>query len=542
MKHIISNLLAGGALLLSSVACTGDYENINKNPFEPDDLTPYDYALASSMFNICNGVRSNDVNQYQLVESLMGSVLGGYFSDGNGNFTASFARCNPANNWSRVLMESNSTSIIPTLYTNLSMIRRQAEASGSTVALDVATLIKVATMSRITDAYGPIPYSKIGYDGNILTPYDSQEEVYNKFFEELTEAIDDLNQNSGQALNPMIDDVYQGNLSNWVRFGNSLKLRLALRISYVNPTKAKQMAEEAVNPANGGIIETVAQNAVYNHYLTGGNPIQASTVGYGNDSRPAADIVCYMNGYNDPRRAKYFTKANWLDANGDVASSPQGQPLDYVGVRRGWTTYDRDGWAMNMSAIAVGSTDAIVWLTASEVAFLRAEGAAVFGWNMGGTAESFYNQGIELSFEQYGVAGAEDYLADATSVPAAFYDPSLANPWNGSLPAVTIKWDDSLTPEQKQQKIITQKWIANWTLGCEAWADYRRTGYPTLIPIAYNGSGGIVDTNKGPQRLPYPQEEYTNNGANIQYAVENLLGNGGDNMGTKLWWACKPGL
>ena len=84
MKTIFKNLIAGGALLLTAAACTGDYENINKNPFEPGDLTAGDYALASSMYNICNGVRSNDQNQYQLVESLMGSVLGGYFADGNG--------------------------------------------------------------------------------------------------------------------------------------------------------------------------------------------------------------------------------------------------------------------------------------------------------------------------------------------------------------------------------------------------------------------------------------------------------------------------
>lgn len=541
MKNIFNKLIAGGALLLTAAACTGDYEEINKNPFEPDDLTPGDYALASSMYNICNGVRSNDVNQFQLVESLMGCVLGGYFSDGNGSFTNSFARCNPANNWSRVLMEANSTSIIPTLYTNYSMIESTAEASGSTVALDIATIIKVATMSRITDSFGPIPYSKVGYDGNILTPYDSQEEVYNQFFNDLSKALEDLYENRASAINPVIDDVYSGDVTKWIKFGNSLKLRLALRISYANPTLAQQMAEEAVDPANGGVIESVADNAMYNHYTTGGNPIQASTVGYGNDSRPAADLLCYMNGYNDPRRAAYVTTSSWVDEDGEFLTSPAGDPLEYVGVRRGWNTYDRDGWATKMSVIGVDSKDPMIWLTAAEVAFLRAEAIAVFGWNMGGTAEQFYNDGIRRSFEQYGVAGAEEYLADNTSVPAQFYDPSQANPWNGTLPQVTIKWDEGASVEEKQERIIVQKWIANWTLGIESWCDVRRTGYPKLIPVAYNGSYGVVDSEKGPQRLPYPQEEYTNNTANVQYAVANYL-NGPDNMGTKLWWACKPGL
>lgn len=541
MKKSIFNLALAGASLMMATACTGDFENINRNPYEPEDLTPYDYALASSMYNICNGVRSNDVNQYQLVESLMGSVLGGYFSDGNGNFTMSFARYNPANNWSRVLLEANSSSIIPTLYTNYSMIEGFCEVSGSTVPLSIAKIIKVATMNRVTDTYGPIPYSKVGYDGNILTPYDSQEEVYNLFFSELTEAVADLYANRGAALNPLIDDVYGGDISKWVKYGNSLKLRLALRISYANPTLAKRMAEEAIDPANGGVIETVAENAVYNHYINGGNPIYASTVGYGDDSRPAADIICYMNGYNDPRRGAYVTKSNWTEADGSFMTAPSGNSLEYVGVRRGWNSYDRDGWALKMSGIGTGAKDGLIWLTAAEVSFLRAEGAAVFGWNMGGSAEDFYNNGIRLSFEQYGLDGAEQYLSDSVSIPEGYYDPSQANPWDGSLPAVTIKWDDSATTEQKQERIIVQKWIANWTLGIESWCDVRRTGYPKLIPVAYNGSGGIVDTNLGPQRLPYPQEEYTNNGANVNAAVSDYL-NGPDNMATKLWWACKPGL
>jgi hypothetical protein len=126
-------------------------------------------------------------------------------------------------------------------------------------------------------------------------------------------------------------------------------------------------------------------------------------------------------------------------------------------------------------------------------------------------------------------------------VPAAYDDPSGVNPWTGSLPAVTIKWDESASTETKQEKIIVQKWIANYKLGNEAWADIRRTGYPKLIPVAYNGSGGIVDSNRGPERMVYPQSEYSNNGANLQAAITNYL-KGPDNMATKVWWACKPGL
>ena len=152
---------------------------------------------------------------------------------------------------------------------------------------------------------------------------------------------------------------------------------------------------------------------------------------------------------------------------------------------------------------------------------------------MGGTAEEFYNRGIRLSFEQWGVAGAEDYIADASSMPQAYHDPSDKNPYNDTLSDITIKWDESADAQTKLERIITQKWIALYFNGNEAWAEYRRTGFPKLIPVAYNGSGGIVDSNAGPQRMPYPQEEYTNNSANVTAAVNNMLG-GPDNMATKV--------
>ena len=193
-------------------------------------------------------------------------------------------------------------------------------------------------------------------------------------------------------------------------------------------------------------------------------------------------------------------------------------------------------WGFNFSGLGLKANDPLIWMNAAEVAFLRAEGAAVHGFDMGGTAESFYNRGIELSFEQWGAAGAAAYMADGASLPAAYNDPSEQNPYTGSVSDITIKWDESASAERKLERIITQKWIANYYNGNEAWAELRRTGYPKLIPVKYNGSGGIVDSKLGPQRMPYPQEEYTNNSVNVTKAVNTMLG-GPDNMATKVWWA-----
>ena len=173
-------------------------------------------------------------------------------------------------------------------------------------------------------------------------------------------------------------------------------------------------------------------------------------------------------------------------------------------------------------------------MNAAEVAFLRAEGA-LKNWNMGGTAGNFYKKGVELSFEQWGVKGAAAYLADKTSTPAVYTDPAGLNSYSGPVSTITIAWDDNNTVEQQLERIITQKWLAMFPLGLEAWSDYRRTGYPKLMPVKVNNSGGVVSSERGARRLSYPQEERSNNLDNYNVAVE-MLG-GADNMATDVWWA-----
>lgn len=520
-KYINKFLIA--SLAVAATACTGDYEDINSNPYEPGDLTGDDYALSSQLNNIAGCVMSSDVNTIQFTDALLGGTLGGYFSDANSSFKNSFARYNPTNDWSRVFMKSD--RIIPTLYANLGQVEMLGEKAGDPVPYAVATVIKIAAMSRVTDTYGPIPYSAIGETTDLAVPYDSQKDVYNEFFTELSEAIETLDTHRGSALSPMGDYVYGGDINKWVKFANSLKLRLAMRVSFVDRKLSRQMAEEAIK---GGVIESNADNATWKYFSTLTNPLYTAVMynssgsETGGDTHAAADIICYMNGYDDPRREAYFLKSTF-------------DGIDYVGLRRGWETFNKS-WGFSFSGVGVKANDPLIWMTASEVAFLRAEGAAIHNFDMGGNAADFYNSGIALSFEQWGVAGAEAYMQNSTARPQAYVDPTEQNPYNGALSDITIKWDDSANSETKLERIITQKWIALYYNGNEAWAELRRTGYPKLIPVEYNGSGGVVDSNKGPQRMPYPQEEYTNNSYNVTSAVNNLLG-GPDNMATKMWWA-----
>lgn len=528
MNNIFDKLVLG-CLAYAFASCTGDYLNINSNPYEPEDLSGDDYALGSAMSNLASTVVSSDVNTAQFTDCLLGGPMGGYFADSNSGWQKTISNYNASNDWTRVFLLSD--RVIPILYANLSTVKTVSQNTNNPVPYAIAEIIKVAAMSRVTDTYGPIPYSAIGEDGKITTPYDSQAAVYDKFFEELDDAVKTLSEHPGAALTASADYVYSGDITKWMKFANSLKLRLAMRIVYADKAKAQEMAESAVN-SEYGLITSNADNAQWNYFGSLVNPLYTATryneATSGGDTHAAADIICYMNGYNDNRRDAYFEKASF--ANADA----------YVGLRRGINMSRAATFFSSYSMPKITSSQAVLWMNAAEVAFLRAEGAAIFGFNMGGPAEDFYNEGIRLSFEQWGVSGADEYMADSSSKPAIYTDPAGLNSYASTISEITIKWDDNASSEEKQERIITQKWIANWPLGNEAWADYRRTGYPHLIPVNYNQSGGIVDSDRGARRMPYPTEEYTSNTTNVQNAVSSLL-KGADNMATDVWWACKPG-
>ena len=189
----------------------------------------------------------------------------------------------------------------------------------------------------------------------------------------------------------------------------------------------------------------------------------------------------------------------------------------------------------------VHEDDPLYWMKASEVCFLKAEGALA-GFDMGGSAGDFYNAGIRMSFNENGLSSssAENYLKDHTRKPANYTDTA-----NGELSAnapssITIRWENGATEEEKLERIITQKYLAIFPNGQEAWTEWRRTGYPRQIVVAENKTNSAVLIGNGHdlggvRRLPYPRTEYEQNGENLHNAISQYLG-GVDNAATKVWW------
>lgn len=221
------------------------------------------------------------------------------------------------------------------------------------VALALGKLFRVVIMQRVTDMYGPIPYSKIiSKTGKVslTVPYDSQEEVYKQMFSELDEVSDVLRDNlnlSAEAFRKF-DDVYQGDLSKWLKFTNSLKLRMAMRLTYVPEMQAEiqRIAEGAVT---AGVMMEINDNA----FLKVEENRVAMIFNDWNDQRAGADIISYMNGYKDPRREKMFTTVKMIVYDENF----QPQEVDgYAGIRIGIDVTTKDEMVNAYSIPIISST------------------------------------------------------------------------------------------------------------------------------------------------------------------------------------------
>jgi hypothetical protein len=385
----------------------------------------------------------------------------------------------------------------------------------------ISLIIKVSAAHRLTDIFGPIPYTQLGT--TTAPSFDSQEIVYNAFFSELKQAVDILT--AAEDADPSIDQVkfapydvstLGGDFKSWVQYANSLRLRLAMRISKVNPGLAQMQAEAAVNHKYG-VLESKS-------FAVGcGGPHYLSTISdIWKDILLNADLECYLNGFKDPRAVKFALPAS---APADVAGKIKG-------IRNGIQVLNKS--YKGYSLLNFNPADKVLIMTAAESYFLRAEGA-LYKWNMGGTAHSFYEAGISKSFDQYGVGGLPVYLSDSNSKPTDYVDP-VDPTYNMASPStVTIAWNETALDAIKLEQIITQKWIAIFPDGQEAWSEFRRTGYPKLFPNAVNESGGQILPGKFIRRLPYPSYFTTSNPKGVASAVSNSLG-GPDAMSTPLWW------
>ena len=536
MKRWYTYLMAGCCAVFVA-ACTGNFRDINddRSGLTDDDLEADNNGLGYRLGIIQQGIYFNyDYGKgknwpFQLTQNLNADMFSGYMHDPKpllgGSHNSDY---NLQDGWNSAMWQFTYSYVMPEIYR-----LEQTAPQQMPPFYAIAKILKVLAMHRVADYYGPVIYTHFADGATAYVP-DSQQEVYMHFFDDLDEAVGILADYI--ALRPAANEfakfdlLLDGSYPAWLRFANSLRMRLAVRLAAAAPEKARAEFRKALaNP--GGVIETNTSNAAVAASGVYSNPLGEINRNW-NEAVMNASMESILTGYGDPRLAKFFEPCR-ADL---VIAGEQGEPVTislkgrFHGIRQG-TAFSHNYYAAFSRLTVETSTDAPL-MCAAEVWFLRAE-AALRGWTSE-SAEMCYYTGVNISFAQWQVSGAEQYLA-RDNTAADYRDPVTPENDIAARCRVSPRWDEGASAETKLEKIITQKWIAMYPEGCEAWAEQRRTGYPRLFPVRFNHSRELrIDTETMIRRLPFPAT--LENSDPQQYeALVKALG-GPDHGGTRLWW------
>ena len=347
----------------------------------------------------------------------------------------------------------------------------------------------------------------------------------------------------------------------WIRFANSLKLRMAIHMSGIEPETAKTWAEEAVR--DGVITDVDNEVAIYPVFSGKDHPLVEIT-GW-SDAVMGASFLNLLENLDHPYMKYLFTKNSVGLAKSQQAvegsSCPATTPANsvYVGMRDGVAPGEGQaaannpycGYSMLDKAYLAQTQAPLFLMKCSEVYFLLAEGA-LRGWNMGGTAKQFYEQGIRnASLESRSFTGnkynelVDDYLNVEAPKGIAYVDPQGLTPDMPSVTKIGVKWNEGDSPEVKLEKIITQKYIASFPYSYESWVDLRRVGYPKLFPIlGVADSDGTIKAGDSKvqtkenimRRIPWASDDPQTKEDIANTGIPALGEGATDTQGQHLWW------
>lgn len=347
----------------------------------------------------------------------------------------------------------------------------------------------------------------------------------------------------------------------WIRFANSLKLRMAIHMTGIEPETAKTWAEEAVR--DGVITDVDNEVAIYPAFSGKDHPLVEIT-GW-SDAVMGASFLNLLENLDHPYMKYLFTKNSVGLAKSPQAvegsSCPATTPMNsvYVGMRDGVAPGEGQaaannpycGYSMLDKAYLAQTQAPLFLMKCSEVYFLLAEGA-LRGWNMGGTAKQFYEQGIRYaSLVSRSFTGnkynqlVDEYLNVEAPKGIAYVDPQGLTPDMPSVTKIGVKWNESDSKEIKLEKIITQKYIASFPYSYESWVDLRRVGYPKLFPIlgVADSDGTIGAGNSKVQtkenimrRIPWASDDPQTKEDIANTGLPALGKGASDTQGQHLWW------
>jgi hypothetical protein len=484
MKNISLRFILTTAIVLAMFACTEDFEEMNTNPNQLTNV-PYTALMTNAELGV--------IGTY--------AGFGGFGEERWVRYNARDVYVH--GDRYQILGDGTNFNYYSGHLQDLRKAMDNAMLAGDDNATAVLKILTAYSYQNITDWFGDIPYTEalMGDDSdnpNIFPKYDTQESIYTDLIAQLKAANTMINPaaNIGSA-----DVIFNGNMMMWKRFCNSLLLRVYMRISEVKPSVSQAGIEEIMGDPSTYPIITSVEEAAFKYWLPD-DPNYRSPywINPANNPKSVSEIVVAdflvrtLKDRNDPRLPVYAEPA--LNS-GEIV----GNVLGTLGLN----TPD-----LSIRGMAeFGSKDSPTRIMRyAEVMFIIAE-AANKGWNVGISAKDAYEAAIEASFDEYGLEGIEDYLSE----------PLVA--WDGGTPHAELIGD--------------QKWIALYLDGIQAWADVRRTGYPTYVDVTepvgafYPGMGTI-------KRIPYPYSEQINNPESLAAALANQPGIVDEKFGKGVWW------
>lgn len=421
---------------------------------------------------------------------------------------------------------------VKNIETVIHLLKQKKKNNNAKIAnkLAEARILRVFIYSRITDLYGDIPYFDAGkgaIDNNIAPKYDSQKDIYTDFFKELDEAVKQFD--SSQPTFGDHDLIYGGDINEWKKWANSLRLRFALRLTKVDPATAEKQAKAALN-ADGGVM-TSNDDIAFIPQTTGGgapainlnqNPNSEVFTGGGDHEFIGKAFMQWMKSRNDPRLAAYAEKGS----SGKYIGFPSGYNNNNFKTHPGSNPDSLEEYSrVNLSLADL--TDPFILQTYAEVQLMQAE-AAVRGWSSG-SATSHYKKGVTAAMKYLSLYDNGGSQTNEDISQSAIDNYLTAKPFKASG-----------SKDQKIEQINDQYWAAVFLNGYEAFANWRRSGYPNLQPALVDSpdpAPGSVTGKTIPRRLLYPDaDEDDLNKKNYQAALDRQ---GPNKMTTRVWWDAK---
>lgn len=487
MKLTMKSNLITIAIVLVVASCTNDFEEMNKNPNKPLEVSSQyllPHALQVSIDNYWGNKARNERINFDHAMSWAGYLTRNIYENEGDNYNVQ-PSVNIKNwevfyaegliNYQKIIANSGPDSQDP-----------NANYEG------IARGMRAWSFSLVTDIWGAIPFTSAlsgTSEEPVFSPdYDSQETVYAGIIDELKVANEILDP-AGPSIKG--DIMFNGNIMLWKKFFNSLRFKLLNRQAHLVSSSGVEMQAMLDAPESFPMIDSKSDIAQLKYgAVPTNNPWHDILIQQGRtDWNISSTFVDKLKSLNDPRLEVYAVPGSL--AGGVISGHPNGLPGEIATKFLGYS-------AVINPAIFAQNTSPAILMSHAELLFIKAE--AAFDGDISADPEALFNEGIAAAFEQYGLAVPDGYV-------------------------------DQLGPVSKEN-IMTQKWIALFGEGIEAWTELRRTGYPVMPapdPQAKFQNDGVL-----PTRLVYPSTEYSLNAAKVAQSEE--LNGGPDDMKTKLWW------